>query len=158
MTKDRISEKIRLGDIASNRDPRQARWGYFACDDNVFGVGLFLWFNTQEQLLEFLSEYEGADSERHEPGLLQGEMRKVADQIKAGCLGIEEARQRFNELLKGHLDIVWIGNFDEMLSGEHPFCTQMRAEFLEVEDESTVPAVAPTQVKDFIEVLHSYGH
>jgi hypothetical protein len=29
---------------------------------------------------------------------------------------------------------------------------------LEVEHESTVPAIAPTQVKDFIEELRSYGH
>jgi hypothetical protein len=158
MPKDKISEKIRLGDLASNRDPRRASWGYYASDENVCGVGLFFWFNTREELLEFLSEYEGVDSECHEPELLLGQMRKVADQIRAGRLGLEEARQQFNELLKGHLDVEWIGNFDEMLSGNHPFCIQMREDFLEIEDESTVPAVAPRQVKDFIEMLSGYGH
>jgi hypothetical protein len=41
MPKDSISEKIRLGDLASNRDPRRASWGYYASDENVCGVGLF---------------------------------------------------------------------------------------------------------------------
>jgi hypothetical protein len=85
-------------------------------------------------------------------------MRKVADQIRAGRLGLEEARQQFNELLKGHLNVEWIGDFEEMLSGKHPFCIQMREEFLEIDDESTVPVVAPRQVKDFIEMLSGYGH
>ena len=85
-------------------------------------------------------------------------MRNIADHIRGGRLDLEEAGRQLNQQLKGHEEIGRIGNFDEMLSGKHPFCLKMRAEFLEVEDESTVPAVAPTQVKDFIEVLHSYGH
>src|SRR5262249_54398350 len=106
---------------------------------------LFFWFNTKEQLLEFLTDYEGVDSECDEPELLQEQMRKVADQIRAERLGLEKARQQFNKLLKGHLDIEWIGNFDELLSGKHPFCIRMRATFLDLEDESTVPAVAPSR-------------
>jgi len=158
MPKATISDKFRLGDIACRRDPRRAPWGYYVCDDNVLGVGLFLWFNTKEGLLQFLAEYEGADSECHDQAVLRPAMRKTANQMIAGKLGFEKGRQRFNALLKGHLDVEWIGHFDEMLSGKHPFCKKMRAQFLELEDVSTVPAIAAEQVKDFMEELRSYGH
>src|SRR6516164_4294441 len=114
--------KFRLGDIASGRDPRRAPWGYYVCDDNVFGVGLFLWFTTKGRLLQFLAEYEGSDSEKHEQDILRPAMRKVANQIAAGRLAFEKGRLRFNQLLKGHVHIEWMGTFDEMLRGETRFC------------------------------------
>jgi hypothetical protein len=40
-------------------------------------------------------------------------------------LVLEKGRLRFNELLKGHLRIEWMGTFDEMLTGKHPFCKKM---------------------------------
>ncbi len=168
MLTDRISERLRLGNIASERDPRCSPWGYFGCD-YFPGVGLFFWFDTKEQLLEYLSEYEGADSESHDLEFLRAEMRKITDDIRAGRLDFEVARQQFNAVLKDHLDIEWMGHFDEMQSGKHPFCNQIREEFLEesmetddesigMDDESTAPAIAPEQVEDFIIMLHNYGH
>jgi hypothetical protein len=85
-------------------------------------------------------------------------MRKIAKQISAGRLGLEKGRQRFNAVLEGNLNIEWVGHFDEMLSGKHPFSTVMRAQFLQNEDEGTIPAITPKQVKEFIEELRSYGH
>ena len=85
-------------------------------------------------------------------------MRKIANRVIAGRLGLEKGRQRFNVVLKGHLEIEWIGHFDEMLSGRHPFSKKLRAQFLQVEDQATVPAITPTQVREFIEELRSYGH
>jgi hypothetical protein len=75
-----------------------------------------------------------------------------------GRLGLEKGRQRFNTILKGHLEIEWMGHFDEMLSGRHPFSKKLRAQFLQVEDQATVPAITPMQVSEFIEELGSYGH
>lgn len=158
MRNDEVQEKFRLGDIASRRDPRRAAWGYYVCDDNVFGVGLFLWFQTKEKLLQFLAEHEGADSESHDLEVLRTEMRKIAGRIRTGRLGLEKGKQRFNTVLKGHLQIEWVGHFDEILSGKNPFGKKIRAEFLEFGDESTVPAIAPAQLKDFIERLRGYGH
>ena len=113
MANDAASKKFRLGDIASRRDPKRAPWGYYCSDDTVLGVGLFLWFNTREGLLQFLAEHEGADSESHDPGALRTAMRKIANQIIGGRLGMEKGRQRFNAVLKGHLEIEWIGHFDD---------------------------------------------
>src|SRR5262249_31999651 len=109
-------------------------------------------------LLHFLADYEGVDSDCHDQALLRRAMQKTANQMIAGRLGFEKGRQRFKVLLKGFLDIEWMGHFDEMLSGKHPFCKKMRAQFLEVEDESTVPTLSAEQVNAFIEELRSYGH
>jgi hypothetical protein len=155
---DRSAKKFQLGDIASRRDPRRAPWGYYCCDDSLFGIGLFLWFTTKERLLQFLAEHEGSDSESQEQDVLRSGMRKIVLQISAGRLGLEMGRQRFNAVLKSHLQIEWMGHFDEMLSGQHPFSKKVRTQFLQLEDQPTVPAITPTQVKDFIEELRSYGH
>src|SRR5262249_11369684 len=61
--------------------------------------------------LQFLAKHEGADSEQHDRESLRTGMRKVANQMIAGLLGLEKARQRFNDLLKGHLQIEWIGTW-----------------------------------------------
>ena len=129
--KDPVALKFRLGDIASARDPRRAPWGYYCSDDHVSGVGLFLWFQTKEGLLQFLAEHEGADSEHHDRNTLRTDMRKFANQILAGRLGLEKGRGRLNKSLKGHLDIEWMGHFDELLSGGHPFAKKLRANFSE---------------------------
>jgi hypothetical protein len=44
-----------------------------------------------------------------------------------------------------------------MLSGQHPFSKVLRAQFLQIEDQATVRAITPTQVREFIEELRSYG-
>ena len=150
---DPVALKFRLGDIASQRDPSRAPWGYYCSDDHVFGAGLFLWFKTKEELLQFLAEHEGADSEHHDQATLRAGMRKIANQMIGDRLGFEKGRQRFNALLKGHLDIEWMGHFAGLLSGDSPFGRKLRAEFLATEEP--IPA---ENVPDFIELLRNYGH
>ena len=108
--------------------------------------------------MHFLAEHEGADSERHDQAILRAAMRRIATRISAGRLGLEKGRERFNAALKGHLEIRWMGHFDEMLSGKHPFAKVLRAGFLEVEDPTTISPIPPAQVKDFIEELRTFGH
>ena len=151
--KDPVAVKFRLGNIASERDPRRAPWGYYCSDDHMFGAGLFLWFKTKEGLLQFLAEHEGADSEQHDQTTLRPAMRKVANQLLDRGVGLENGRERFNALLKGHLDIEWVGQFDDLLSGESPFAQKLRAEFLDV-----AGAISPQDARDFIEFLRNYGH
>jgi len=154
-----VAPQIRLGNIASNRDPRRAPWGYYCSDDQVFGVGLFLWFKTKEELLRFLGEYEGSNSEQHDQTDLRAGLRKVTKQIGAGRLGLEKGRQHLNELLKGYIQIEWLGTFDEMLAGKHLFCQQLRADFLEVEDSALpAPRIPERSVKGFVDFLRNYGH
>lgn len=114
MPNDPKEKQIRLGDIASRGDPRRAPWGYYCSDDNVFGVGLFLWFKTKDDLLRFLAEYEASNSEEHDQDALRLGMRKIAKQISAGKLGFEKGRLRFNNVLKGCIQIEWMGHFEEM--------------------------------------------
>jgi hypothetical protein len=60
-------------------------------------------------------------------------------------------------VLKGCIQIEWMGHFEEMLAGKHPFCTELRAEFLGTERDQS--AVVPLRrVRDFIEDLRAYGH
>ena len=154
---DPVALKFRLGDIASQRDPRRASWGYYCSDAHPFGAGLFLWFKTKEGLLQFLAEHEGADSENHDQDGLRAGMRKIATQILAGRLGLEKGRQRLNKVLKAHLDIEWMGQFEELLSGSTEFAHKLRAEFFG-SAETSAPPVPPKQVGDFIDYVRNYGH
>jgi hypothetical protein len=156
--RDPVALKFRLGNIASERDPRRSPWGFFCSDDHVFGAGLFLWFKTREGLLQFLADHEGADSEYHDKATLRPAMRKIANQILARRLGLEKGGERFNAVLKGHLDIEWIGEFKELLSGDHPFARKMRAEFFNSEEGSPAHAIPAQEVADFIDLLRNYGH
>ncbi len=118
---------------------------------------MFLWFNTRARLLRFLADYEGPDSE-YDQDNLRLTMRKVASQILAGRLGFQKGRLKFNALLKGHIQIEWMGHFDELLSGNQPFSKMLRVQFLQVEEQRRVPTIETTDVKDFIEYLRDYGH
>jgi hypothetical protein len=59
--------------------------------------------------------------------------------------------------LKGHLQIEWLGNFSEMLSGSHSFCQKMSFEFLGTGEQESVPPIPPEHAKGFSEELRSYG-
>ena len=85
-------------------------------------------------------------------------MQKVGTQMAAGRLDRERARLRLNELLKGHMHIKWLGEFGEMLSGSHPFCQKMRAEFLGPGEQQPVAAIPSQDVTEFIQALRNYGH
>jgi hypothetical protein len=156
--KDPVALKFRLGNIASERNPTRAPWGYYCSDDHVFGAGLFLWFQTKEGMLQFLAEHEGADSEQHEQDTLRTGMRKIANQMVTGRLGFEKGTDRFNELLKGHLHIEWVGHFDDLLSGNKNFARKLRAEFCPPEAASSVHSIPNEQIPEFIELLRNYGH
>jgi hypothetical protein len=157
MRQDASRQKARLADVASRRDPRRAPWGYYVCDDNVFGAGLFLWFNTRQGLLQFLADYEGPDQGGADdvPRVRAG-MRKVANQVLAGRLGLEKGRLRFNKVLQGYLDIEWIGQFEEMLSGKHPLAQKVRADLLGTRGGASVPAIAAEDVREFIEEVRGF--
>jgi hypothetical protein len=68
-------------------------------------------------------------------------MRKVTAQIIAGRLGIENASGRFNEILRGHLDIEWMGHFDQLRSGTDAFGRKLRAEFFQIKNTPVVPSI-----------------
>jgi hypothetical protein len=154
--RDPAALKLRLGNIASERDPRRAPWGYYCSDDHVFGAGLFLWFKSREGLLQFMAEHEGADIDRHDHAALRQAMRKVANQILDRHLSLGKGRERFNALLKGHLNIEWIGHIDDLVSGDDPFGWKLRAEFLSREEATQ--AIAIQDIPDFIDLLRNYGH
>ena len=98
--------------------------------------------------MHFLSEYEGADIEMDDQPKLRETMRRIANQASSGTLTLEEARKRFNRVLKGRLNYEWIGDFDEMVSGKRRFCQKVRAQLLQA--ERGVPEPGTERLKDFI--------
>ena len=84
----------------------------------------------------------------------------IADSIEDEPMGRLEA---FNNLLKGLLQIDWIGRFEELCASDKDFCYKLRVWFrnnADTEGTSIVASNAPIQPEEteaFCEMLREYG-
>jgi hypothetical protein len=167
---------------ASDHVPDEESWGFFSFLDipPAFcgsGMGGFTWFEDEEQMLEFLSQVAPFTSN------LDGEIQsqkhfEVAEWVHNYShpqyphleICIDRMRRGINDVLAGHLKFPWIGSFQGLVSGEHPYAKYIRASFRESLseeetpgfDEDSVPEslagpLAEDDLEEFKEFLATWG-
>jgi hypothetical protein len=138
-------------------------WGFYGYGDGPVnaggGTGGFLWFNTREQMLEFIQGYlpfwcPGPD---HSNGrVVSARVRDIL--ALADATPMEATRMQLNDALKGYAQVVWWGQFGELLSADIPFAREIRAWFWSnggcKNDSGAVPG---EQARRFAERLQEYG-
>jgi len=123
-----------LTQTTSERDPRAYSWGLFSWGDAPpaigGGTGCFQWFDSRDELLAFLTEYSPAlcMSLKQEE-----EWIGFRDRLRAIAASFEDEPLKslvaVNSVLKGLLQIDWIGRFEELCQGQESFCCKVRGWF-----------------------------
>ena len=121
---------------SARRDPRICPWGLFTWGDAPpacgGGVGAFQWYESIEELIEFITDWSAAgymtfDDEAE--WLEQRQcLRTIASQWHANP---ETTIQNLNTELKGLLQIDWIGTFTELKAANDAFGSRIQEAFNE---------------------------
>lgn len=139
-----------------DRDPRDCSWGLFAWGDAPpacgGGVGAFQWFESQEELMAFISEWSTPCFMTFDD---EAEWRSQCERLSAILSGWNQdsaaTLAELNAELKGLLQIDWIGGFAHLESSQDGFCLQVQAAFAEAD---------PAGVDDgdaWVDFLETYG-
>ena len=155
------------GSLVELRDPRQFGWGFYSKDYSTPpGVGAFSWFESRDELLDYLVNMEpniwaygfnGVDQETFtrlkttvqeilaeadlNKGLTDGLRRKISKEFDNG-------------------EISWRGNFSDLHKGDDAFSETLVHEFLDSDnnEEGKPTMVTDEQIPGFIEFCKGFGH
>ena len=127
-----------------NTEAASGCWGYYSFSDAPpgmcgGGMGGFTWFTSEESLLTFV---EGAlphiASTWLDYDTLAAPFVEFGEQLRASWQNLNDVLLDTNILLKGWEQILWMGSFDELTSGESAFACELRSWFREfIFDEDT---------------------
>ena len=139
------------------KEPKSSSWGFFAYDDAPGaaggGAGNFSWFDSKEELFDFLRKFpllahsaESSDAERFEKAseLLSRATVETLDQSVVNEL---------NLINSGVEQIQWFGQLNDLLSGEGEFAEGMRTFFAGSSNQ-----LSKTKIPEFAEFLRGWGH
>lgn len=62
-----------------------------------------------------------------------------------------------NPMLKGYLQIEWIGTLDDLSHGNTPYARTLRRTFRGEETKDAAKPITPKEQKDFLAFLTTYG-
>ena len=153
---------------SAEHDPQTHKWGLFFWGDAPGGIGggtgCFQWFGSCEELLAFLTDYSPAlymSFEQEKDWIeFRDRLRVISASINDEPLGSIDS---LNSVLKGLLQIDWIGCFEDLCMREESFCCKVRGWFREQvdTDEAAIEAsempIKPEELQAFCESLKEYG-
>jgi len=139
------------------KQPMSSSWGFFAYDDAPGaiggGSGNFSWFDSKEELFNFLRKFpllahssETADMERFEKAqaYLASTNSEAFDQTMVDEL---------NRINSGVEQIQWFGQLNDLLSGDDEFAQGMRTFF-----SGSSKQLSKTKIPEFAVFLRNWGH
>jgi hypothetical protein len=165
----RVKEAANAGIHAVNAKPQPDDWGLFAYSDAPpaagGGAGLFHWFDTKAQLLDFVKRHLTFASPGHsdiDPGRVAFEAERLIDAMGADPTPglMEAARLDLNKTLRTFTQIEWWGSYEALLRGHHPYARVVRAWFRNAADQPGDAARRPIgedEAAAFIASLQAYG-
>ena len=154
---------------SAQRDPRVCPWGLFAWGDAPpacgGGVGAFQWFETLEDLMEFITDWSAAEymSFDNEAEWLEQRqcLRSIVSQWQADPVSTV---QNLNKELKGLIQIDWIGSFAELKAGKVDFSRRIQEAFTDYHLSEVSSSTSENPEKEaqaaehsFIRFLAEYG-
>jgi hypothetical protein len=156
------SEMEAISERAHALAPEEHTWGFYGFSDGPViaggGTGGFLWFESREQMFEFVERYLPFWC----PGPDRGDAREVAAKVRdilAGPLTSDEAlRTMLNDTLKGYAQLGWWGQFEDLLTTDIPFAREVRDWFRSNCGKKTGAGfVSREESHQFAEGLREYG-
>ena len=173
MSKDKYEKRFEEAEQASRdaneRVPNSSTWGMF-----TFGVpaaiggsvGVFLWFETRDDLLEFVAEdlcfapHGLAGSNAFE---VTEKVREVIVRVRTDEMDWEAGRIEVNGILHKFSQIEWWGIFPDLRSAEHPYAAIVVNEFREQQTgepsaaDGDVAEIGDDELEEFREFISTWG-
>ena len=152
---------------AASHRPSGGCWGFESWADvhpsMGGGQGGFSWFERQEEMFEFIGAHlaffprGGSGS----PEMAQ-EASSVMRRISKGELSFEDGRIELNRCMKGHWQFEWLGEFNDLISGDRPFERRIRARHRGADEGSSnreaERPIEESEIESFIdETIELYG-
>lgn len=146
----------------TERTPQVGDWGICLCGDAPAGIGgqilVFNWFESQTELLAAISEHLVFTYLPPEHYDLVSAQAKIGDAISAYSAhddALQLGRDLTN-LLRTHIRVEWIGNFDQLMTSNDDFARGIRAQFFEEDDFDAVASVGSESAIQFREFISSW--
>lgn len=152
------------GNKANARTPKKSDRGLFAYGDASpgldCGMGAFLWFTSEKALVRFLRDhitfFSPGPSGRDRPKTAK-RVEATVDRFRAAGKPAKAMKRHLNPMLKGHVQIEWIGTLDDLLDGNTPYTRTLRRTFRGEKTREAAKPITPREQKDFIAFLSTYG-
>ena len=159
-------EALKLGEVAMERDPREAPFGFYSGSATVMtdDIKVFSWFESIDELIAFLVDVEPRIyniDEQNELAAHRAKVSPILEKLKTD--GFNDAlREEMNEAINKFGVIHWWGNFSKITAGKTEFSKNLIEQFVDVVDvidvvdgrNLTIPA---DQMDEFIEYLKTCG-
>jgi hypothetical protein len=154
-----MEEAQKHGEVAMDRDPRKAPFGFFSGGSFVLdSARVFSWFENMDELVTFLLEVEPRIydiEDLSELAAYQAKVSPLLDRLKANGFS-EGLRQEVNAAVSEFTVIDWWGKFSEITDGKTDFSRNLIENFVDP-DEGQELQVAPDQMDDFVDYLKTCG-
>ena len=112
-------------------------------------------------MLLFIAQHQvwlGPGPEGVDPARKVVQVGSIISHFLTGRINLETARLQINSVLKGFSQIEWLGQFEELVSGEREFAREVRQwyrEFKEAEVADSAPVIGEEEEFDY--ALREYG-
>jgi hypothetical protein len=148
---------------ASGIVPTPQHWGAWIYSDAHpavgGGVGGFVWFESEKEMLVFMREHlvfldQGIEG-RHDVYEIQRTCHSVVDEVTNGSISLRTAMVRLNHAVRRLSVIKWWGRMEDLLVGEEAFPREVRSSFRGEPVESTRESapIPERDERDFAEFL-----
>jgi hypothetical protein len=142
-------------------------WGFYSYGDAPpaigGGVGSFAWFETRNELLQFIRDvlpYSPPGSSGADWNNVETDVHQIIAQAVEGKIDDRRAVEALNDALKTFSQIEWLGTFDDLIRSSHPFAERIRLEFWELEEEDNKAdrqTISDDEIAAFRQFLAEYG-
>lgn len=152
---------LRTLETARDADPRDARFGVLIGDPWEGGEHQFFWYPSRHALeYALLDAHAFVDPEAFIED--QEDWREAQFDLDAMLRDLAELTpddaEALDDLINDFFCIVWIGHFDDLVSGDDPLAKALREELRDEDgrDDDASP-LEDDELDDFIELLRAYG-
>jgi hypothetical protein len=138
-------------------------WGAWIYDDGHAamggGVGGFFWFESRDDLLDYMREYlpfmSPTIQHRADAADVLAKCYATVDAYHAGEIEAGTAVARLNNTVRGLVVVEWWGLFDQLLEGDEAFSCEIRNLFHgDAPDSASQPAhIASERINAFADFL-----
>lgn len=159
--------------LVQSRNPIEFSWGYYSNDTHPQGgVGSFSWFESRDELLDYLVSVDAQIWSYSAQGLDEEaytEMKKAIQKILKEADSNRELTDSLRKRISKHLseqlmdvEISWWGKFSDLCSGKDAFSREFIDWFFddygEYSEDKKPKTVTAEHIPEFIEFCKEFGH
>ena len=146
-------------------NPEEMTWGFYCYGDAPpalgGGVGMFTWFPDRLNMLEFIATtlpFSPAGRSDLDWESVASLTKSVIDEMKSGIVDDSTGVQRLNNVLTTFSQIEWLGEFTDLLSGDHPYARKVRKAYVKrTYKKSSGRPIRAEETDSFREFLEDWG-